>query len=210
MNFINFKIYIFFILFHTFILSNTNIPRTNNNKNNNQKNVTNDTTPLGTIKDIIALDYIRDLLKHIELIKDEIIKDKLKKIKLLKNNKNLIKKIENLEKGLIATRLLCKNYIKNELKEIKIIKDQIVNEKIQQYRGKKEKLIDTELNKLFLQEKMKKDKKKYEQYMKKQLQNTLLQKGILKTNGIILKILQKINNLFIEITNDNPKVQLTS
>ncbi|ETW28811.1 hypothetical protein PFFCH_03763 [Plasmodium falciparum FCH/4] len=57
---------------------------------------------------------------------------------------------------------------------------------------------------------MKKDKKKYEQYMKKQLQNTLLQKGILKTNGIILKILQKINNLFIEITNDNPKVQLTS
>lgn len=150
------------------------------------------------------------MLKHIELIKDEIIKDKLKKIKLLKNNKNLIKKIENLEKGLIATRLLCKNYIKNELKEIKIIKDQIVNEKIQQYRGKKEKLIDTELNKLFLQEKMKKDKKKYEQYMKKQLQNTLLQKGILKTNGIILKILQKINNLFIEITNDNPKVQLTS
>ncbi|SOS76419.1 Plasmodium exported protein, unknown function, putative [Plasmodium sp. gorilla clade G1] len=191
MNFINFKIYIFFILFHTFILSNTNIPRTNNNKNNNQKNVTNDITPLGPIKDIITLDYIRDLLKHIQLIKDEIIKDKLKKIKLLKNNKNLIKKIENLEKELIATRLLSKNYIKNELKEIKIIKDQIVNEKIQQYRGKKEKLIDTELNKLFHQAKMKKDKKKYEQYMKKQLQNTLLQKGILKTNGIILKNITK-------------------
>ncbi|SCQ12630.1 PIR protein [Plasmodium gaboni] len=216
MNFICFKIYIFFILFDTFISSNTNIPRTNNNKNNNPKNVTTDITPLGPIPDIITLDYISEVLKHIELIKDEVIKEKLKKLKLLKkkskdnkNDKDLKKEIDHLEKEIIDTRLLCKDYIKNELKEIKVLKDQIVNDKIKQYPWNKDKLIDSELNKLFLQAQMKRDKILYEQYMKEQLQNPVLQKEIFKTYGIIQKILQRINNFFTEFIRNIPRLVLS-
>ncbi|SOV20006.1 Plasmodium exported protein, unknown function [Plasmodium sp. gorilla clade G2] len=240
MNFICFKIYIFFILFDTFISSNTNIPRTNNNKNNNPKNVTTDITPLGPVPDIITLDYIRELLIHIQLIKDEVIKEKLKKLKLLKkqskdnkNDKDLKNEIEHIEKELIDTKLLCKDYIKNELEEIKILKDQIVNDKIDQYRWKGDKLIDYELKRLFFEARLKKDKKLYEQYMKKQIQNYVIQKEILDFDKIILKISQNIINIliiilikileadsksckkfikdyFTEIINDIPEVELTS
>ncbi|SOV20007.1 PIR protein [Plasmodium sp. gorilla clade G2] len=216
MNFIYFKIYIFFILFDTFISSNTNIPRTNNNKKNNPKNVTTDITPLGPVPDIITLDYIRELLIHIQLIKDEVIKEKLKKIKLLKkqskdnkNDKDLKKEIDHLEKEIIDTRLLCKDYIKNELKEIKVLKDQIVKDKIEQYRWNKDKLIDSELNKLFLQAQMKRDKILYEQNMKKQLENPVLQKEIFKTDRIILKILQKIYNFFTEFIKNIPQLEFS-
>lgn len=79
-------------------------------------------------------------------------------------------------------------------------KDQIVNNKIEQYRWRKEKSINTESNKPFLQAKMKKDKK--------QLQYTSLKKENLKTYGIILKILQRINNFFTEIIKNIPEVEL--
>lgn len=103
-------------------------------------------------------------------------------------------------KEIISNIPLCKNYIENELKEIKILKDQIVNNKIEQYRWRKEKSINTESNKPFLQAKMKKDKK--------QLQYTSLKKENLKTYGIILKILQRIINFFTEIIKNIPEVEL--
>ncbi|SCQ12628.1 Plasmodium exported protein, unknown function [Plasmodium gaboni] len=216
MNFICFKIYIFFILFDTFISSNTYIPRTNNNKNNNPKNVTTDITPLGPVPDIITLDYISEHLKQIQLIKDEVIKEKLKKLRLLKkkskdnkNDKDLKNEIEHLEKELIDTRLLCKDYIKNELEEINILKDQIVNDKIDQYRWTGDKLIDYELKKLFFQARLKKDKKLYEQYMKKLYQNYVIEEDNFKMDKIILKILQRINNFFTEFIKNISQLELS-
>ncbi|SCQ12824.1 Plasmodium exported protein, unknown function [Plasmodium gaboni] len=214
MNFIYFNILFFSLLLDTFISSHTNIPRTNNN---NSKNAAVNKTPINTIPDVITLDYIREQLKQIQLIKDEIIKDKLKKIKLLKKkykskNKNKNKKdhndikeeIEKLEKEILDTKILCEDYIKNELKEISLLKDEIVKDKIESYHWKRDKLIDYELNKLFLEEKRKRLLESYEQYVKEQLE-----KKKLKNKSIISNIFLNIKNYFIEIINDVPDVELT-
>ncbi|KYN94432.1 putative exported protein [Plasmodium gaboni] len=170
MIFIYFKILFFSLLLDTFISSHTNIPRTNHN---NSKNAAVNKTPVNTIPDVITLDYIKEQLKQIQLIKDEIIKDKLKKIKFLKkkyksknkNDHNDIKEeIEKLEKEILDTKILCEDYIKNELKEISLLKDEIVKDKIERYHWKRDKLIDYELNRLFYEAKKKKIQQLYDTF----------------------------------------------
>ncbi|SOV20993.1 Plasmodium exported protein, unknown function [Plasmodium sp. DRC-Itaito] len=231
MIFIYFKILFFSLLLDTFISSHTNIPRTNHN---NSKNAAVNKTPVNTIPDVITLDYIKEQLKQIQLIKDEIIKDKLKKIKFLKkkykskNKKNkdhndIKEEIEKLEKEILDTKILCEDYIKNELKEISLLKDEIVKDKIESYHWKRDKLIDYELNKLFLEEKRKRLLESYEQYVKEQLEKKKMKEKILKekqikkklkiekfkNESIIYNIYLNIKNYFIEIINDVPDVELT-
>ncbi|SOV20301.1 Plasmodium exported protein, unknown function [Plasmodium sp. gorilla clade G2] len=67
-------------------LHTTNIPRTNNVS---PKNVAINISPVGPIPDVITLDYIKENLEQIQLMKDLIIKEKLKKLKLLKKNEEL-------------------------------------------------------------------------------------------------------------------------
>ncbi|SOV10292.1 Plasmodium exported protein, unknown function [Plasmodium sp. gorilla clade G2] len=199
MNFIYFNILFFSLFLDTFISSHTNIPRTNNN---NSKNAAVNKTPVNTIPDVITLDYIREQLKQIQLIKDEIIKDKLKKIKLLKKkykNKNedndTKREIEKLEKEILDTKILCEDYIKNELKEISLLKDEIVNDKIEKYHWKRDKLIDYELNKLFLEDKRKKMLESYEQHVKEELEKEKMKEKILKEKKIKKKLkIEKFKN----------------
>ncbi|CDO62672.1 Plasmodium exported protein, unknown function [Plasmodium reichenowi] len=229
MIFIYFKILFFSLLLDTFISSHTNIPRTNKN---NSQNATVNKTPVDTIPDLITLDYIRDQLKQIKLIKDEIIKEKLKKIKYLKKkNKDKNKKdhndtkdeIEKLEKEILDTKILCEDYIKNELKEISLLKDQIVKDKIEKYHWNRGKLIDYELKKLFLEQEKKKLLESYEQYQKEEQEKKKLKEKILKeklikrklkiekfkNESIIYKLFLEIKNYLVEYINDGPDVELT-
>ncbi|SOV11127.1 Plasmodium exported protein, unknown function [Plasmodium sp. gorilla clade G2] len=234
MIFIYFKILFFSLLLDTFISSHTNIPRTNHN---NSKNEAVNKTPVNTIPDVITLDYIREQLKQIQLIKDEVIKDKLKKIKFLKKkyknenkNKNKNKKdhndikeeIEKLEKEILDTKILCEDYIKNELKEISLLKDEIVKDKIESYHWKRDKLIDYELNKLFLEEKRKQILESYEQHVKEELEKKKMKEKILKekkikkkqkieklkNESIIYNIYLNIKYYLIEFRNDDIDIEL--
>nr|SPJ13221.1 Plasmodium exported protein, unknown function [Plasmodium sp. DRC-Itaito] len=228
MIFIYIKILIFSLLLDTFISSDINIPRT---KKNNSKNAIVNKTSVDTIPDVITLDYIREQLKQIKLIKDEIIKEKLKKIKYLKK-KNKKKKsddndtkneIEKLEKEILDIKTLCEDYIKNELKEISLLKDHIVKDKIEKDHWKKDKLIDYELNKLFLEQKRKQILESYEKFEKEQLEKKKLNEKILKeklikkklkiekfkNESIIYKIYLNIKNYFDQIIDDVPDVELT-
>ncbi|ETW33533.1 hypothetical protein PFTANZ_05781 [Plasmodium falciparum Tanzania (2000708)] len=81
MHLIYLKILFFSLLLDTFISSHTNIPRINNVT---PKNVAINISPVGPIPDVITLDYIKENLEQIRLIKDIIIKGKLKKLKVLK------------------------------------------------------------------------------------------------------------------------------
>lgn len=91
----------FFFLFQ-------NIPRINNVT---PKNVAINISPVGPIPDVITLDYIKENLEQIRLIKDIIIKGKLKKLKVLKKkckknkkDKEIKNEIENLEREIMDTR----------------------------------------------------------------------------------------------------------
>ncbi|SOS81762.1 Plasmodium exported protein, unknown function, putative [Plasmodium sp.] len=230
MIFIYFKILFFSLLLDTFISSHTNIPRINKN---NYQNATVNKTPVDTIPDVITLDYIRDQLKQIKLIKDEIIKEKLKKIKYLKKKNKITDKnknhdnntkdeIEKLEKEILDTQTLCEDYIKNELKEISLLKDQIVKDKLEKYHWKKDKLIDYELKKLFLEQQKKKLLESYEQYQKEEQEKKKRNEKILKeklmkkkrkiqkfkNESIIYKLFLIIKNHLVEFINVGSDIEL--
>ncbi|SOS76660.1 Plasmodium exported protein, unknown function, putative [Plasmodium sp. gorilla clade G1] len=231
MIFIYFKILFFSLLLDTFISSHTNIPRI---YKNNYQNATVNKTPVDTIPDVITLDYIRDQLKQIKLIKDEIIKEKLKKIKYLKkknkitdknkNDDNITKdEIEKLEKEILDTQTLCEDYIKNELKEISLLKDQIVKDKLEKYHWKRDKLIDYELKKLFLEQQKKKLLESYEQYQKEEQEKKKRNEKILKeklmkkkrkiqkfkNESIIYKLFLIIKNHLVEFINVGSDIELS-
>ncbi|ETW51303.1 hypothetical protein PFMALIP_00645 [Plasmodium falciparum MaliPS096_E11] len=142
MIFIYFKILFFSLLLDTFISSHTNIPRINKN---NYQNATVNKTPVDTIPD---KNKITDKNKN--------------------DHNNTKDEIEKLEKEILDTQTLCEDYIKNELKEISLLKDQIVKDKLEKYHWKSDKLIDYELKKLFLEQQKKKLLESYEQYQKEE------------------------------------------
>nr|SPJ13268.1 Plasmodium exported protein, unknown function [Plasmodium sp. DRC-Itaito] len=149
--------------------------------------------------------------------------NKTPKFKNKKDDNETKHEIEKLEREIFDARILCEDYIKNELKEISLLKDQIVKDKIEKDHWKKDKLIDYELNKLFLEEKRKNILESYEQYIKEQLEKKKLNDKILKqklikkklkiekfkNESIIYKIFLNIKNYFFQIINDVPAVELT-
>lgn len=107
----------------------------------------------------------------------------------------------------------AKNIKKNESKEISILKDQIVKDKIKSYHWKRDKLIDYELTKLFLEEKRKNILESYEQYVKEQIEKKKLMDKKLKiekfkNESIICNILLHIKNYIIEIKNHVLDIEL--
>ncbi|SOS81607.1 Plasmodium exported protein, unknown function, putative [Plasmodium sp. gorilla clade G1] len=213
MHLIYLKILFFSLLLDTFISSHTNIPRTNNVT---PKNVAINISPVGPIPDVITLDYIKENLEQIRLIKDIIIKEKLKKLKVLKKkckknkkDKELKNEIENLEREIMNTRKLCNNYIKNEIKEIKSLKDQIVKDKIEKDRWKKDLLIDYELKRLMYKPDIERLKQLNEEYKKEELRVAKLKDNMFKIYQFILYLIPNTIYYTIEFINNIPEVELS-
>ncbi|CDO67246.1 Plasmodium exported protein, unknown function [Plasmodium reichenowi] len=213
MHLIYLKILFFSLLLDTFISSHTNIPRTNNVT---PKNVAINISPVGPIPDVITLDYIKENLEQIQLIKDIIIKEKLKKLKVLKKkckknkkDKELKNEIENLEREIIDTRKLCNNYIKNEIKEIKSLKDQIIKDKIEKDRWKKDLLIDYELKRLMYKPDIERLKQLYEEYKKEELRVAKLKDNMFKIYQFILYLIPNTIYYTIEFVNNIPELELS-
>ncbi|SOV20012.1 Plasmodium exported protein, unknown function [Plasmodium sp. gorilla clade G2] len=202
------KILFFSLFLDTFISSHTNIPRTNNVS---PKNVAINISPVGPIPDVITLDYIKENLEQIQLMKDLIIKEKLKKLKLLKKKKDkeIKKEIENLEREIMDTRKLCNNYIKDEIKEIKSIKDQIIKDKIENDRWKKDLLIDYELKRLMFKPDITHLNKLYEEYLKEELRIAKLKDNIFKIYQFILYLIPNTIYYTIEFINNIPEIELS-
>ncbi|KYN96354.1 putative exported protein [Plasmodium gaboni] len=207
------KILFFSLFLDTFISSHTNIPRTNNAP---PKNVAINISPVGPIPDVITLDYIKENLEEIQLIKDIIIREKLKKLKLLKKkckknkkDKEIKKEIEILEREIMDTRKLCNHYIKDEIKEIKSIKDQIIKEKIENDRWKKDLLIDYELKRLMFKPDITRLNKLYEEYLKEELRIAKLKDNIFKIYQFILYLIPNTIYYTIKFINNIPEVELS-
>ncbi|ETW15671.1 hypothetical protein PFFVO_05451 [Plasmodium falciparum Vietnam Oak-Knoll (FVO)] len=213
MHLIYLKILFFSLLLDTFISSHTNIPRINNVT---PKNVAINISPVVPIPDVITLDYIKENLEQIRLIKDIIIKGKLKKLKVLKKkckknkkDKEIKNEIENLEREIMDTRKLCNNYIKNEIKEIKSLKDQIVKDKIEKDRWKKDLLIDYELKRLMYKPDIERLKQLNEEYKKEELRVAKLKDNMFKIYQFILYLIPYTIYYTIEFINNIPEVELS-
>ncbi|EWC90570.1 hypothetical protein PFNF54_00617 [Plasmodium falciparum NF54] len=140
-----------------------------------------------------------------------------------KNDHNNTKdEIEKLEKEILDTQTLCEDYIKNELKEISLLKDQIVKDKLEKYHWKSDKLIDYELKKLFLEQQKKKLLESYEQYQKEEQEKKKRNEKILKdklmkkkrkiqkfkNESIIYKLFLIIKNHLVEFINVGSDIEL--